>query len=488
MKPTRFVPDSVAHYQSILRVLRWCLSVTDKTAERYFLQIFQYKNKTDVLKAINRRNDEFQVDGECVDSFDSVMAKMDVERDIASNVRDLLPSLKMNERVQRSYCLAEIDLTQNEPELLSSFALQRKIMELASSKSTKTSNYCIDDYAILTYSSVGKSVVRLTILGHALATIFQSSVEKRKIETDSELVDAIFDAEKLMFQHKENPWLKSRYLEWVSKYWYQTDWSGSGQGLDDQGILFFKTLGHDHAKQLLPLAIETIEQMDGFYGIEKNNAEHPKTYIGADFDCFSYPALLFWGGKIALNAGDFKRAEKWFKANYRLTKSDNFGARFYLSLFAVSEPKKCGKAFYKPDYLGPWARLTGAADCFNNNDHNGLRENIVNALVDSASLFALYSRSCVDWREFKVMNNHETVSHVHEWEHYLSQVWRDYPHFRQYMIELCNNSQIHRAVIEHERARVKCIGVAYTDSEERKQVTKNREEAFSNLNHAIMNA
>lgn len=66
-----------------------------------------------------------------------------------------------------------------------------------------------------------------------------------------------------------------------------------------------------------------------FEGYEKKAAPH--NLVTHNAETFYWPALLYWGGILALECDELQLAKRWLKLNKRLCPQDNFGARFVLS-------------------------------------------------------------------------------------------------------------------------------------------------------------
>lgn len=178
----------------------------------------------------------------------------------------------------------------------------------------------IEAYATLDVREDGEAIATFTALGQAVHDAAQSLVPDPAANESQwkQSREKLFD---LVDLHPHNPWPFAILLSTFAESW--------GQGEED-------AFARENAVLLLPAVKRAMGLFEQLYRREAGvRPADPKLLSSFNYewgsDSFSYPALLFWGGAVAANAGELRLAQRWLRRLRRANRQDNFGARFALA-------------------------------------------------------------------------------------------------------------------------------------------------------------
>lgn len=332
-----FVPESLLDFKNYAACLAWLIEEEESKGEDLLMRIYGYQTISDLKKAIDETSlkgpydskalvlneDGHIVENKEVDSLERSNLPLELVAEIKKCTLSDLPS--------RYWKVRDLGLFDEPDKQRASFQLIRdKIDAIAGQLSGK--NRITSEYAYVTDSSEGETFFSFTPLGKA---IYEAALEvlppRSKWLNESDYYETFEQLEELEREHPNNPWPKAILISWCSQYNYQGDWTTNLQHDRENGYnldvdLGFRNNAHLNALDWIDTATETISQFESLLGDHaKNTADH-KLYC-ENGDAFYWPAALFFGGMIALNAGELKLAKKWLSLNFKLTSGDNFGAR-----------------------------------------------------------------------------------------------------------------------------------------------------------------
>lgn len=231
------------------------------------------------------------------------------------------------------------------------FRLLRSKLEIMEGKDAGGEDRLATEYAYLDRVH-DVPVLRFTELGRSIYDAIQDllpedngqSVSNFSFEECSARVEAI------ALRHPNNPWPSALFITAFAYRYFQGGWADNlrhnrDKGFDPDVDPGFKRSAKKNALTLLPYARSAISLFEELYGTEKSHAPDHKSYI-LDVDTFTWPAVLYWGGLVALNAGEDALAKRWLTLHRKIVPDDNFGARFHLTAMALNNGKP------KINYIG----------------------------------------------------------------------------------------------------------------------------------------
>jgi|GEM_PF-2616597 hypothetical protein len=339
------------------------------------------------------------------------------------------------------------------------------------------------DYASIDATTEGEVVAYFTALGKAIYDAVTEIIPDEH-NSSERILEGAERGLSLHQKHPNNPWVLGVYLASVSRILFQSQWD---EFWDSNKRPFdadprFKRYAKEYALELLPLAKKAVRLFSLFYGAHKKRAaDHRLVSFNYEFgsDTFYWPATLFWGGKIALNAGEDALAYRWLSAHRKIVESDSFGARYYLStlrlnrgrgsvsrLFTLKGPERTGDA---------WAYLAASAESFAHGDEG-----------KAASLFSEAMTLCLAVAEpfagrddrlagKQIMSNHRTPAHIQEFMYYTQPYWDKHPESMSFYRRIASNAAVREAVRRYHLKDESMIGIMLAENRHR-DVNKEEEE------------
>ena len=336
-------------------------------------------------------------------------------------------------------------------------------------KSFAPKEHELEDYAFVGSSAAGhEAIFEFTALGRAvmdaldhLETIFSGRREIEPPDFEEKL-------DRLAKQHPNNPWVFATYVISLSEPYWQDGWANGGVDHDcaNDHESGFKRSAPVYAASLLPKAKKAVSLFEGILRsagkpLAPESLATFHTEYGTDSD--HYPLVLYWGAKVALNAGDVPLATKWFNKCVRLKTRNAYSAKQYLAVLHLNAGKgPVGKLLSAQDEH-PWAELSRMAEQIRLGDRNNAVRHLFKGLISSPHLIRALDPSFRDNDRIHVMTNIDTLQIVQEWLHFTEPFWKQHPDAWAWLRILVKDPAIRKAYKDYHRANEETFGSAFKE-------------------------
>jgi hypothetical protein len=191
------------------------------------------------------------------------------------------------------------------------------------------------------------SVLEFTAIGRAV----KDAIEQIELSFKERRELAPYEFEEkldlIAKQHPKNPWVFASYVLTLSEPYWQSHWEASERKLQhahSRAYSYdpnFVEAAPGLAEFLLPKARKAIDLFDDLLRKSENPAkpEEPSaSHRQFGTDSWTYSAPLYWGAKIALNAGNVTLATRWFNKCVR-SKQHEHSANLFLAILHLNSGK-----------------------------------------------------------------------------------------------------------------------------------------------------
>ncbi len=255
--------------------------------------------------------------------------------------------------------------------------------------------------------------------------------------------------EEIILRHPSNPWPRAIFICGYADYYFQGGWANKLHVHRDSGFDLDPAPGFEqhrviNAQSLLQDAQASIALFEELYGSHKGEAPDHRSYQpGAD--TFYWPAVLYFGGLIALNAGQPRLAKNWLALNHKLCHDDNFGARFYLAVIALNDGKpKVRPLFNNRD---AWANILIAAEAARAGKYNEAAKLYGDAVADTWASIEAFAGYWKEARNCRVSSNIGTPAHLKELMVRTEPFWTSHPKAYAFFEAMAKNKELRQAAL-----------------------------------------
>ncbi|MEC4339680.1 hypothetical protein VPH13_13230 [Stenotrophomonas pavanii] len=358
------------------------------------------------------------------------------------------------------------------------------------------------DYAYLDSDKRGAALLSFTAHGRAVLDALHDVTQEADHQQLQEYLPLLDD---LVARYPQNPWVRAIYVITLSAPYWQRMWAddlphgdgfrGFGADSADNG---YKTHAKAFALELLPHAKAAIKLFEDLYGGQSKNIAHHKL-IGAGgkygADTFYYPAILYFGGMVALNAGDHALAKRWLSHNLKVVPEDNFGSRYPLSAvnLALGRGPTSGLFKYKKaeSYTDPWYEFVRLAEFLRDGKTESAKDVFVRILEASPHALRAIDGSYHDTDDCWVGSNHNHIVHFQEFFHRSKLFWERDPGMMKTLKEWGASKELREAYKALHLANSATVGNAFMPRGESVRVEEAKNAAqirFKNMARTVLNA
>lgn len=337
------------------------------------------------------------------------------------------------------------------------------------------------DYAYLDTDSSGEALLSFTAHGRA---VFDALQEVTGDSDHKALKELLPDLERLLDRYPKNPWVQAEYVISLCTPYWQSMWADhlapapGGRGYVSESVdIGFKRHAESYARNLLPHAIQAIALFEDLYGDQtKKPANHKLIGAGGKHgaDSFYYPAILHFGGMVALNAGELHLAKRWLARNLRIVRDDNFGSRYPLSALNLSLGRGPASALFRykklHGYSDPWFDFVKMAESLRDGNLEKAKEALIHALITSPHALRAIDSKYHETDECWVGSNHNHIVHFEEFFYRSKSFWDRNPELMVQLENWVSSKELRRAYKEMHLAASAAVGLAMKPSEEAHQL------------------
>lgn len=192
----------------------------------------------------------------------------------------------------------------------------------------------ISAYAKLATTSEGETYAQLTALGAAVRDATDEVFDdwtRPEPEYEEQRRDQRRRALKIFNAHPDCPWPLAELItsharalgqgSWIAPLWHPKSTDTQGEFIYPVVNEQFKKDVVSNAKSLLPEVIKAVNLFEPLYeGVTRYAPESytPHDYDRLDYDTRTWSQLLYWGGKVAANAGELAYAVTLLKRVHRM--------------------------------------------------------------------------------------------------------------------------------------------------------------------------
>ena len=339
------------------------------------------------------------------------------------------------------------------------------------------------DYAYLATDSEGAALLSFTAHGRAVLDALEEITGKAEHQELEEYIPLLDD---LVARYPQNAWVRAAYVITLGVPYWQSMWAdhlprgndGSAYSADsaDSG---FKTHAKSFALELLPHAKDAIKLFEDLYGDQSKNLAHHKLFAfghkhGAD--SFYYPAILYFGGMVALNAGDHALAKRWLTHNRKVVPQDNFGSRYPLSALNLALGKGPASGLFKykrsEGYSDAWYDFVKLAEFLRDGKTEAAKDAFVRILTTSPHALRAIDGNYHDTDGCWVGSNHNHIAHFEEFFYRSRQFWERDPGMMATLKGWVAGKELRDAYKAMHLAASAAVGTGFMSSEESVRVTK----------------
>ncbi|OJY94473.1 MAG: hypothetical protein BGP25_05635 [Lysobacterales bacterium 63-13] len=325
--------------------------------------------------------------------------------------------------------------------LFSEVAIHRSLFRLAKARcdvldgnGRVSSDALPSDYAFLDTDSTGAAILSFTAAGRAVFDALED-VDQSDLTENPEHAGIL----RLLERYPANPWVKAHYVATHMQPYWQGQWaynvtSDRDGYCPDDADSGYKDYAGLFALKLLPHAKSAISIFNDLYGERSRDlADHRLEGAGDTHgaDTFAYPALLYNGGMIALNAGNVSLAKRWLRHNWEVVENDNFGSRYPLSALCIATGKGSASRYFKhkcnPDHQDSWLDLVLIAEHLRDRKLSEARNALIRFLSASPHALRAIDSSFHETDDCRPMHNLQHIVHFQEFFYRTSAFWNRHP-------------------------------------------------------------
>lgn len=356
------------------------------------------------------------------------------------------------------------------------------------------STHTVHDYAYIREDKFdGKYVMCLTPLGREVydaAADILGSLDDR----DASWPEVLFEAEDNLFtlieRHPENPWLKAMFVITLSNYSFQSGWTenlrpkGGREGFVADCDQRYEQKSYDNAQYFCGMAEDGISQFLIFLG-DKIDKVCDHRLSSENAEPFSYPALLYYGGKVHLNRNQYDKAFYALSLNNKVVEGDEFGARYYLAALSLILGKESISTYFDrtgDDYVtGGWGDLCFAIEAYKRGNIATAKDYFLSSMKENFGTFEVFGSLLSNRNEIRIITNYSAPAAIQELHFILKPFWKSNPDALKFFNGLAKSPKLKAAISNYHAAKTGTFGTANMPRDQVKKVREALSEATLEL-------
>lgn len=448
-----FRPISLVDFNRYAKDLGWLIKESHQKSQNLLAKFYGYSGYHELKNALNKETntDPGPFDSDIRSDFLRVkqgLPSIGVGiKAMAERGNRLLKILRdyrgndFNDLTKCDWAVREIGLFEQPAEHRRLFNKEKEKFHVLSGAESHGNDLTVFDYADVDYREEdGECFLAFTKLGRSIFDAVNSVLPDSYNSTNEMLKSAESEINKIIDRHPNNPWPFAIYLSnWAPFLWLSpwTDfWDSNETPFDAKdgykdSAKYFSTI-------LFPDVKRTIALFDEMYCGYADMAPNPKLLTTAyehGSDSFYWPALLFWGGRIAMNAGQTKEAYKWLSRCHKLDSGDSFGARYDLAILRLNSGKgsvntlfpKIRDDYYSEPYISMVSCVARAADAHIKGKIDLAKKHFTDALCESWAAAEPFAGRVPELAALKVMSNDRVPATIQEFMYKTNFFWEAHP-------------------------------------------------------------
>lgn len=342
--------------------------------------------------------------------------------------------------------------------------------------------HTIHDYAYIREDKFdGKSVICLTPLGREIydsAAVVLEALEDRDRAWPEVLFETEDNLSSLIERHPENPWPKAMYVITISNYYFQCGWTeylptNRSTGFQPDCDPRYAQRSYDMAENFIGMANDAISQFLQFLGDRKDKVcDHRLSAVNAE--PYTYPALLYFAGKIQLNRNLYEIAFDQLSLNFKVVEGDNFGARHYLAALSLILGKKSINSYFNlpsDEFItGGWGDLCFAVESFKQGNIRAAKDYFLSSMKDNFGAFEVFGSLLKNRNEIRINSNDSSPAAIQELNFILKPFWKSNPEALKFFKGLARGPELKAAISNYHAAKTGTFGTARMLPEQSRQV------------------
>lgn len=396
----------------------------------------------------------------------------------------------------RHWKIRDIGLFSEPANHRASFQTIKARIDILEGNTTGSATAIGSDYAYLDTDSQGSALLSFTAHGRAVLDALEEvtgEAERQDLEEYLPRLDA------LVASYPVNPWVRAAYVITLSAPYWQSMWAQNlPRGSNRRGFSpssansGYMKHARSFARELLPhaeLAIKLFEEM--YEGQSANLAHHKLHGAGGKHgaDSFYYPAILYFGGMVALNAGNHALAKRWLTHNKKVVSDDNFGSRYPLSALNLALGSGPTSALFKfksaDGYVDSWYDFVRLAEFLSKDKMPAAKKALIRLLKGSPHALRAFDSSYHDTDHCWVGSNHDHIAHFEEFFYRSRPFWDRNPEFLATVNRWLSSAKLRDAYKNLHLAATAAVGTGLMSEEDAARVTKAREAAMARFDGVV---
>jgi hypothetical protein len=265
---------------------------------------------------------------------------------------------------------------------------------------------------------------------------------------DEEDEDEFEGAEGLLATIEDHPdfiWLPAKLIAQQAPLYLQDGWAQhlpvgpDGFGSEDARPQY-RAHQRENSLLLLPYLQATVEDFREFYAGITNLASWQEASHRADTR--AWPELLYWGGRIAMNAGKPEWAISMLKEHMSLVPDDNFGARYPLSALYLTTGRGSVLSLWPENYRDAWGHLAVAAEQAAAGAFADAGESFGHAAVAGWAVLEAFNKEWKACRRLRVMVNHDSPAFIQEFSFLTESFWQRNPRVHSFFESIAGMPEV----------------------------------------------
>jgi len=324
----------------------------------------------------------------------------------------------------------------------------------------------IDAYVHIDKS--GPAIARFTrkgaILREALHEIFPYRQMMSGSVTEAEINEEQRKALDIYEAHPDFPWPLAYIVTEHARLLAQEGWADNPGHLERGGFIVEdapaqlpRAMTHN-ARILLPYVEDAVAKFNPLYeGVTTyaSTRQHSK-----DADAFTWPSLLYWGGRVAMNAGRHALALKLLKKAWLVAGHDDaFGIRYPLSaLYLVAGEGDVTSLFPRnPDNIDAWAYMATAASLATTHPSAAVTA-YVEAALQCYGVVEIFNSGWRACRALRILNNHNLPIMMQEFRYHTTSFWLEHPAADALFMKVAHHHEFLKAITGWHKAETSNYG------------------------------
>ncbi len=308
----------------------------------------------------------------------------------------------------------------------------------------------VSDYANIDYQN-DQAIPEFTALGRGVFDAVTKLLPDDNSVTSDDQDRAKSEILKIIQRHPNNPWPCAMFVCAFGQLRFQGPWNDiwDSQKRPSDASPQFMRYAPDYAHYLLPFAQRAVTLFSELYGKHQlDSADYDTTSIASEFggDLFYWPAVLYWGGMVALNSNQPKLAYTWLSKNYKICKRDSFNASQYLAILRLLRGKASVRALFH--LTGPqqttaaWDYMAVAASDYAEGNLKGAASMFAEALTQSFAAAEPFAGRDNRIASIRMISNINIPATVQEFMYRTDDFWKQHPDATAFFSKIAKDSTL----------------------------------------------